>query len=93
MQMLAGQYPITQVCAVLDCARSSYYHRTTAPDEQGLQQAIAAIAGEWPRCHLSGYLRSLPNKMPRCQAPSADGLCHITWPDIITKTSLAKFAL
>jgi transposase InsO family protein len=54
MQMLAGQYPITQVCAVLDCARSSYYHRTTAPDEQGLQQAIAAIAGEWPRY---GYRR------------------------------------
>lgn len=54
MEMLAGQYPITQICDVLDCARSSYYHRPTAPDEQGLQQAIAAVAGEWPRY---GYRR------------------------------------
>ena len=28
------------------------------------------------KCHLSGYLPRLPNKMPRCQAPSADQLCH-----------------
>ena len=50
MEMLAGQYPITQICEVLDCARSTYYYRTTAADEQ----AIATVAGEWPRY---GYRR------------------------------------
>lgn len=54
MEMLAGQYPITQICGVLDCARSTYYHRPMAPDEQALQQTIAAVAGEWPRY---GYRR------------------------------------
>jgi hypothetical protein len=34
-------------------------------------------------CHLSGYLRSLPNKLPRGPALSVDGFCHISWPDII----------
>ena len=54
MEMLAEQYPITQICEVLDCARSTYYHRATAADEQALQQALVAVAGEWPRY---GYRR------------------------------------
>ncbi len=54
MQMLAEQYPITQICDILDCARSTYYHQAVAADEQPLQQAITAVAGEWPRY---GYRR------------------------------------
>src|SRR5436305_14532781 len=34
--------------------RSTYYHRSTVAHEQALQQAIAAVAGEWPRY---GYRR------------------------------------
>ncbi len=54
MEMLAKQYPITQICDILDCARSTYYHQAAAVDEQELRQAIATVAGEWPRY---GYRR------------------------------------
>ena len=49
MEMLADQYPITQIGEVLEVARSTYYHRRVQLDEQDLRQAIAAVAGEWPR--------------------------------------------
>ena len=42
------------VCEVVDCARSSYYHRPMALLEQGVQQAIEAVAAAWPRY---GYRR------------------------------------
>ncbi len=54
MEMLAEHYPITQICEILDCARSTYYHQTAAVDEQELRQAIATLAGQWPRY---GYRR------------------------------------
>jgi transposase InsO family protein len=54
MEMLADQYPITQICEILDCARSTYYHRSTVALEQALRQAIATVTGEWPRY---GYRR------------------------------------
>ena len=54
MQMLAQEYPITQIGEVLEVARSTYYHRRAQVDEQELRQAIAAVAGEWPRY---GYRR------------------------------------
>ena len=54
MEMLADQYPISQICDILDCARSTYYHQAAAVDEQELRQAIATVAGEWPRY---GYRR------------------------------------
>jgi putative transposase len=49
------QYPITQICDILDCARSTYDHQAAAVVEQELRQAIATVAGEWPRY---GYRRS-----------------------------------
>ncbi len=52
--MLAQDYPVSVVCEVLDCARSSYYHRPMALPEQGLQQVIEAVAAAWPRY---GYRR------------------------------------
>ncbi len=52
--MVAQEYPVSVVCEVVDCARSSYYHRPMALPEQGLQQAIEAVAATWPRY---GYRR------------------------------------
>jgi putative transposase len=54
MQMVAQEYPITKIAEVLEMARSTYYHRRVQTDEQELRQAIAAVAGEWPRY---GYRR------------------------------------
>jgi putative transposase len=52
--MGAQEYPVSVVCEVVECARSSYYHRPMALPEQGLQQAIEAVAAAWPRY---GYRR------------------------------------
>jgi hypothetical protein len=46
MQMLAQEYPITQMSEVLEVACSTYYHRRAQVDEQELRQAIVAVAGE-----------------------------------------------
>ncbi len=61
--------------------------RTEAPDHvakmiESLHEFIGANQ-MMAYCHLSGYLRSLPNNMPRCQALSVDWLCPIKWRDII----------
>src|SRR5713101_7061242 len=50
--MVALDYPVTQMCEVLDYARSSYYHRVVIADEEALQQAIEAEAAQWP---IYGY--------------------------------------
>jgi putative transposase len=52
--MLAEQYPLTVICEVLDCARSSYYHRPLPKQEQDLHQVIEELAATWPRY---GYRR------------------------------------
>ena len=53
--MLAPEYPVTVVCDVLGCARSSYYRRNVQrPDEAELRAAIKAVAAEWP---TYGYRR------------------------------------
>ena len=52
--MVAQEYPVTQICEVLDYARSSYYHRAVVTDEEALQQAIEAEATQWP---TYGYRR------------------------------------
>src|SRR5438093_855021 len=45
--------------------------------------SLVTVCELMSQCHLSGYLRSLPNNVPRCQALSADWLCHIKWRDTI----------
>ena len=40
---------MTDCCAVLGLARSSYYHRARASDEDELREAILDIAGRFPR--------------------------------------------
>ena len=49
MQELSQEYAVTDCCAVLDLARSSYYHRAKPRDESRLREAIADIAGRFPR--------------------------------------------
>ena len=46
--MLVADYPVSVACRVLRCARSSYYHQGTEPDEAKLKAAIEAVAAEWP---------------------------------------------
>jgi putative transposase len=54
MQMLAQEYPVTQVCEVWGSTRSSYYRRKGATDDAALQEAIERLAAEWP---TYGYRR------------------------------------
>jgi len=54
IKMLAQEYPVTIVCDVLDCARSSYYYRTGQPDDKEVKMTIQTVAGEWP---TYGYRR------------------------------------
>jgi len=53
--MLAKEYPVTAVCAVLGMARSSYYYQPVeSPDEARLTEALRQTAAEWP---TYGYRR------------------------------------
>jgi putative transposase len=52
--MLCEDYPATIVCAVLGCARSSYYYQPIKTDDRMLRTAIKAVAAEWP---TYGYRR------------------------------------
>ncbi len=52
--MLAQEYPVSVVCEVLECARSSYYHRPLPLHDTGVRQAIEEVAAAWPRY---GYRR------------------------------------
>jgi putative transposase len=52
--MLAQDYPVSMVCKVLDCARSSYYHRPRPSSDAGLQHALKEVATVWP---TYGYRR------------------------------------
>ena len=54
MQMLAQEYPVTQICEVWGSTRSSYYQRKVATDEAALQEAMKRLAGQWP---TYGYRR------------------------------------
>ena len=46
--MLLPEYPVTMVCNMLGCARSSYYYRSGQLDDQEVKMAIQTVAGEWP---------------------------------------------
>jgi len=52
--MVAQEYPVSVVCEVVDCARSSYYHQPMPSPDAGLQRAIEEVAAAWPRY---GYRR------------------------------------
>jgi len=52
--MLSPDYSVALACDLLDCARSSYYHRAEPADNIALRAAIEAVAAEWP---TYGYRR------------------------------------
>lgn len=54
IKVLATDYPVTLVCEVLGCSRSSYYYREQVAVDGSLQDAILAVAAEWP---TYGYRR------------------------------------
>jgi transposase InsO family protein len=52
--MLAQEYPVSLICQLLDCPRSSYYYPTQQPDERTLKTVIETVAADWP---TYGYRR------------------------------------
>lgn len=52
--MLSVSYPVYVLCALLDCARSSYYERPEPVHDLALENEIRAVAAEWP---TYGYRR------------------------------------
>jgi putative transposase len=52
--MLAQEYPVSVVCGIVACARSSYYHRPLPSQDTGLLHAIEEVAAAWPKY---GYRR------------------------------------
>ena len=52
--MLVQEYPVTVLCHVLSCARSSYYRRAAEMEDASLRSAIKTIAAKWP---TYGYRR------------------------------------
>ena len=44
---LRTDYPVTELCAVLDCARSSLYYQSTQLEDGELRQAIERLAAQW----------------------------------------------
>lgn len=45
--MLRADYPVTDLCEVLDCARSSLYYQSQRPKDPDLRQAIERLATQW----------------------------------------------
>jgi len=52
--MLQQDYPVTEICEVLDLPRSTFYHHSTAQDDTALRQALRELSGEYP---TYGYRR------------------------------------
>lgn len=53
--MLVEDYPVTMLCDLLGCARSSYYHRgIETAAETAFREAVKTVAAEWP---TYGYRR------------------------------------
>jgi len=46
--MLQQDYPITEICGVLDLPCSTLYHQSTTQDETALRQALRELSGEYP---------------------------------------------
>ena len=54
VMMLQQDYPVTEICEVLDLPRSTFYHQSTAQDDTALRQARRELSGEYP---TYGYRR------------------------------------
>ena len=45
--MLRSEYPVTALCEVMECARSSLYYQSQKADDAALKQAIERLATQW----------------------------------------------
>jgi len=54
IQVLADDYPVSLLCDLLACPRSSYYYQPQLPDETEVKSAIEEVVIEWP---TYGYRR------------------------------------
>ena len=54
IQVLSDDYPVSLLCDLLACPRSSYYYQPTLPDETEVKTAIEEVVIEWP---TYGYRR------------------------------------
>jgi transposase InsO family protein len=52
--VLSSTYPVSVLCELLNCARSSYYRQPTSVDDVALEDEIRTVAGQWP---TYGYRR------------------------------------
>ena len=52
--MLTDDYPVSLVCELLGCSRSSYYYQPNPKDETEVKSTIEKVAAEWP---TYGYRR------------------------------------
>jgi putative transposase len=52
--MLASDYSVSLLCALLGCLRSSYYYQPKQQDENEVKSAIQDVVAEWP---TYGYRR------------------------------------
>jgi transposase InsO family protein len=54
VKLLAPEYPVKTICAVLEVPRSSYYHKSNVPADEALRTALLTQAEMWP---TYGYRR------------------------------------
>jgi transposase InsO family protein len=74
IKVLATAYPVTLVCKVLGCSRSSYYYREQVAVDGALQEAILAVAAEWP---TYGYRRMTAELRRRGWVVNHKRVCHL----------------
>ena len=48
MSQLSGQYPVEQLCKLLELPKSTYYYGSRQADEAELKAVLKRLAGEWP---------------------------------------------
>ena len=46
--MLQSEYPVSQICATLGLARSSFYRRSQQTEDRPLRSAIESLAAQYP---------------------------------------------
>ena len=54
IQRELGQYPLSSICEVMDCPRSSYYYQSVRSNDAALVGVMEKILMRWP---FYGYRR------------------------------------
>jgi transposase InsO family protein len=54
VKLLAPEYPVKTICAVMELPRSSYYHKSSISADEALRTALLTQAEAWP---TYGYRR------------------------------------